>query len=80
MSSQRSVMVTPIRLASCTPDRASAVADLAYDIWLSDGSFTCSPQDALFIAIRALRDSTTRGLFIVPRAKPAHHPLYVEPA
>jgi hypothetical protein len=61
--------VVPIRRDILASDEDRAVADLAYDIWLSNGFRGGSPEEALMTAVRQSRTRTTAGLFLVPKRK-----------
>ncbi len=67
--------VIPIRRDILASDEDRAVADLAYDIWLSNGFRGGSPEEALMTAVRRSRTRTTAGLFLVPKRKSDAHPF-----
>ena len=67
--------VIPMRRDILASDEDRAVADLAYDIWLSNGFRGGSPEEALVTAVRQSRTRTTAGLFLVPKRKSDAHPF-----
>ena len=66
--------VIPIRRDILASDEDRAVADLAFDIWLSNGFRGGSPEEALMKALRHSRTKTA-GLFLVPKRKSNPHPF-----
>ena len=67
--------VIPIRRDILASDEDREVADLAFDIWLSNGFRGGSPEEALMTAVRQSRTKTTAGLSLVPKRKSAPHPF-----
>ena len=67
--------VVPIRRDILASDEGRAVADLAYDMWLSNGFRGGSPEEALMTALRQSRTRTTAGPFLVPKRKSDAHPF-----
>ena len=61
--------VIPIRRDILASDEDREVADLAYDIWLSNGFRGGSPEEALMTAVRQSRTRTAAGLFLVSKRK-----------
>ena len=66
---QRADRVTPIRRDILASDEVREVADLAYDIWLSNGFWGGSPEDALIAAVQQSRTTATSRLSLVPKRK-----------
>jgi hypothetical protein len=66
--------VIPIRRDILASDEDRAVADLAFDIWLSNGFRGGSPEEALMTALQQARTKRA-GLFLVPRRKSNAHPF-----
>ena len=69
------IKVIPIRRDILASDEDWEVADLAYDIWLSNGFRGGSPEEALMTAVRQSRTKTTAGLSLVPKRKSAPDPF-----
>jgi hypothetical protein len=69
MPSKQNVRVIPIRRDILASDEVLEVADLAYDVWLSNGFRGGSPEEALVIAVRQLNRKMPAGLFLVPKRK-----------
>ena len=67
--------VIPIRRDILASDEDREVADLAFDIWLSNGFRGGSPEEALMTAVRQSRTKTTAGLSLVPKRKSAPDPF-----
>ena len=61
--------VIPIRRDILASDEDREVADLAYDIWLSNGFRGGSPEEALMTAVRQSRTTSAVGLFLVSKRK-----------
>ena len=66
--------VIPIRRDILASDEDRDVADMAFDIWLSNGFRGGSPEEALMTAVRQSRTKAA-GLSLVPRRKSNPHPL-----
>ncbi len=66
--------VIRIRRDIVASDEDRAVADVAFDIWLSNGFRGGSPEEALMRALRQSRTKTA-GLFLVPKRKSNSHPF-----
>ena len=64
---KQNTKVVPIRRDILASDEVREVADLAFDLWLANGIHGCSPEEALFTAVRQLRRRTKGGLFLVPQ-------------
>ena len=69
--------VIPIRRDILASDEDREVADLAFDIWLSNGFRGGSPEEALMTAVRQSRTKTMAGLSLVRKRKSAPHPFPV---
>ena len=67
--------VIPIRRDSLASDEDRDVADLAFDIWLSNGFRGGSPEEALMTAVQQSRARTTAGLSLVPKRRSGPHPF-----
>ena len=67
------IKVIPIRRDILASDEDWELADLAYDIWLSNGFRGGSPEEALMTAVRQSRTKTTAGLFLVSKGKSNPH-------
>ena len=67
--------VIPIRRDILASDEDREVADLAFDIWLSNGFRGGSPEEALMIAVRQSRTRMTAGLSLVSKRKSTRHPF-----
>jgi hypothetical protein len=65
----RDIKVIPIRRDILASDEDREVADLAYDIWLSNGFRGGSPEEALMTAVRQARTKTAAGPFLLPKRK-----------
>jgi hypothetical protein len=66
--------VIPIQRDILASDEDREVANLAFDIWLSNGFRGGSPEEALMTALRQSR-AKTAGLFLVPKRKSNSHPF-----
>jgi hypothetical protein len=64
----------PIRRDILASDEDRDVADLAFDIWLSNGFRGGSPEEALMTAMRQSRTKAA-GLSLVPKRKSNPHPF-----
>lgn len=71
----RDEKVISIRRDILASDEDREVADLAYDIWLSNGFRAGSPEEALMTAVRQSRTRTAAGLCLVPKRKPTPRPF-----
>ena len=67
--------VIAIRRDILASDEDREVADLAFDIWLSNGFRGGSPEEALMTAVRQSRTRTTAELSLLPKRKSAPHLL-----
>jgi hypothetical protein len=67
--------VIPMRRDILASDEDREVADLAFDIWLSNGFRGGSPEEALMIAVRQSRTRMTAGLSLVSKRKSTRHPF-----
>jgi hypothetical protein len=67
----------PIRRDILASDKDREVADLAFDIWLSNGFRGGTPEEALLTAVRQSRTKTTAGLSLVHKRRSAPHPFPV---
>ena len=65
--------VIPIQRDILASDEDREVADLAFDIWLSNGFRGGSPEEALMTAVRQSRTRTTAGLSLVSKRRSAPH-------
>jgi hypothetical protein len=67
--------VIPIRRDILASDEDRDVAELAFDIWLSNGFRGGSPEEALMAAVRQSKTQTGMGLSLVPKRKSDLHPF-----
>jgi hypothetical protein len=68
------IKVIPIRRDILASDEDREVANLAFDIWLSNGFRGGSPEEALMTALRQSRTKAAE-LFLVPKRKSNSHPF-----
>ena len=69
------INVIAIRRDILASDEDREVADLAFDIWLSNGFRGGSPEEALMTAVRQSGTKKAAGLFLVPKRKSDLHPF-----
>jgi hypothetical protein len=67
--------VIPIRRDILASDEDREAADLAYDVWLSNGCRGASPEEAVMTAVRQSSTRTTAGLFLMPKRKSSPQPF-----
>lgn len=67
--------VIPIRRDILASDEDREVADLAFDIWVSNGFRGGSPEEALMTALRESGTKTAAGLSLVPKRESNLHPF-----
>jgi len=67
--------VVAIRRDILASDEVREVADLALDIWLSNGFLGGSPEEALMTAVRQSRTETTARLFLTPKRRSSPQPF-----
>lgn len=63
----RSARVIPIR-STTESNAAGAIADLAFDLWVSAAFRGATPEEALVTAKRMLAPKKRPALFLVPRS------------
>lgn len=69
------VTVIPIRREAPLSDADRAVADYAYNLWLSSAFRGGSPEKALLTATQLLSGATPARLFVVPKRGVNVYPL-----
>jgi hypothetical protein len=75
MHLQSDSKVIPIRRDILASDEDREAADLAYDVWLSNGCRGASPEEAVITAVRQSSTRTTAGLFLMPKRKSSPQPF-----
>jgi len=74
MPKQRTKVV-PIRRDVLASDKVCEVVDRAFSLWLENGFWGGSPEDALLDAVQQLSRSRTTGDSFCPSAMPCGAPL-----
>jgi hypothetical protein len=75
MRTQRDSKDISIRRDILASDEVREVADLAFDVWLSNGFRGDSPEEALMTAVRQSRTETSARLFLTPKRKSSPQPF-----
>jgi hypothetical protein len=74
MRATHNIKIIPIRRDILASDEVREVTDLAYDLWLAESFRGCSPEEALFAAVRQLGKKTASPFLVPKRNSTERHP------